>query len=355
MDKTRIKYDANAVADVMELVNTMINPFDNEYPSLVHLCNGSVASDDVESDMKNMYQRGEAAAVSYIETNILSENPDIYTPIKKMNLRTFSSMNKKVTSKTKKGEIVALKNSKNLFAKMVLIARSRDLDMKDVLQYSLRPFPLPLATVEGNLVKTAKSKLLNTIESETQDAFVESVDGESALIVDAMAILQTMKVTSSTFGELAHDLLIKIIKMATLSRSKRIDFVSDRYPAHSIKNLEREKRSEGGSFLVKIYGEQQRVPRQWKKFLSNGKNKEELIKFLFEVWSIANPQLLNGVEVFITHENKCHKFTESNNALICCTVEELTCDHEEADTRMVRTLKIKKGSNQGTVFIESKT
>jgi hypothetical protein len=108
----------------MELVNTMINPFDNKYLSLVHLCNGSVASDDVESDMKNMYERGEAAAVSYIETNILSENPDIYTPIKKMNLRTFSSMNTKVTSKTKKGEIVALKNSKNLFAKMVLVARS---------------------------------------------------------------------------------------------------------------------------------------------------------------------------------------------------------------------------------------
>ncbi len=331
MDKTRIKYDANAVADVMESVNTMINPFDNEHQSLVHLCNGSVASADVESDMKNMYKKGEAAAVSYIETNILSEKPDTYTPIKKMNLRTFSSMNKKITSKTKKGEIVALKNSKNLFAKMVLIARSRDLDMKDVLQYSLRPFPLPLATVEGNLVKTAKSKLLNTIESETEDAFVESVDGESALIVDAMAILQTMKV--------AHDLLMRIIKMATLSRSKRVDFFGDRYPAHSIKNLEREKRSEGGSFLVKIYSEQQRVPRQWKKFLSNGKHKEELMKFLFEAWRIANPQLLNGVEVFITHEQKCHKLTELNNAMIGCNVEELTCDHEEADTRMVRTLK----------------
>ena len=90
---------------------------------------------------------------------------------------------------------------------------------------------------------------------------------------------------------------------------------------------------------MNIYGEQQRVPRQWKKFLSNGKNKEELMKFFFGAWRIANPQLLNGVEVFITHEQKCHKLTESNNAMIGCNVEELTCDHEEADTRMVRTLK----------------
>jgi hypothetical protein len=64
LDKTRIKYDTNAVADVMELVNSMINPFDNEYPSLVHLCNGSVASDDVESDTKNMYERGVIAHCS---------------------------------------------------------------------------------------------------------------------------------------------------------------------------------------------------------------------------------------------------------------------------------------------------
>ena len=270
-------------------------------------------------------------------TNIRAEKPDTDAQIKKTKLRTFSSMDKKVRTKTNKGEIVALKNSRNLFAKMVLIARSRNLDMKDVLKYSLRPFPLPLATIEGDLVKTAKSKLLNAIENEAQDALVERVDGESALIIDAMAILQTTKITSRTFGELAHDLLVKIVKMATSSRSQRIDFVGDRYPAHSIKNLEREKRGEGGSFRMKIFGEQQRLPRQWKKFLSNGENKEELMNFLYETWKTANPQLLNGVEVFITHEKKCHWLSESNNVMICSSVEELTCDHEEADTRMVGT------------------
>ena len=278
LDKTRIKSDADAVTNVMELVDTMKNPFDNEYQSLVHLSNGTVPPIGVATDMKNMHDKGEAAAMSYMKTNILSSKPDIYTPIKKLNLRTFSSVHKKITSKTKNSEIVALKNFKKLFAKMVLIAQNRDLDMKDVLQYSLRPFPSPLATVEGHLVKTAKSKLLNLLESEMNDAYVERVDGESALIIDAMAILQTMKINVATFGELAHELLTKIVKMAIFSNAKRIDFVGDRYPVRSIKNLERNKRSEGGTFLVKIYGGQQRVPRQWKKFMSTGKNKEELMK-----------------------------------------------------------------------------
>ena len=82
-------------------------------------------------------------------------------------------MSTKVNSKNGKGDVVAVKNSKKLFAKMLLIARSRDVDMKKVLQYSLRPFPLPFATSDGNLVKTVKSKLLHLIENRTADYLVD--------------------------------------------------------------------------------------------------------------------------------------------------------------------------------------
>ena len=40
-------------------------------------------------------------------------------------------------------------------------------------------------------------------------------------------------------------------------------------------------------------------------------------------------------EVFITHGEDYHKLTESPNTMICSHVEGLTCDHEEANTRMV--------------------
>lgn len=90
---------------------------------------------------------------------------------------------------------------------MLLIAKTRNLDTKDVLQYSLRPFPLSLATLEGNLVNSTKSKLLNIIENEVQEALVENIDGEKALIIDAMGLLQSMKIRSTTFGELALKIL----------------------------------------------------------------------------------------------------------------------------------------------------
>ena len=56
-----------------------------------------------------------------------------------------------------------------------------------------------------------------------------------------MAVLQTMKVTATTFGKLAEDLLAKIIMMANSSNSSRLDFVGDRNPQQSIKNLRKRK------------------------------------------------------------------------------------------------------------------
>ncbi|CAB3981119.1 Hypothetical predicted protein [Paramuricea clavata] len=230
LDKKRIAADQKAATNVIQTVQTMINPFDNEYQGLVHLASGSVATVSVTSGMKTMLEKGECAAVEFMESNIVGEEPDIYTKIKKTQLQTFSLIGKKVNSKSKKGEIVALKNSKALFAKMLLIAKSRNLEMEEVLTYSLRPYPHPLATNEGDLVKTVKVKLLKMIEDEIQDGSVDLPVGDKAYIFDAMAIIQTLTVLPETFGELAMDLLAKIVNTAVSLNFSRVDFVCDRYP-----------------------------------------------------------------------------------------------------------------------------
>jgi uncharacterized protein YbdZ (MbtH family) len=61
--------------------------------------------------------------------------------------------------------------------------------------------------------------------------------------------------------------------------------------------------------VIRIFSEQQKVPRQWKKFMSSGDNKEELMKFIFSTWRKADPQLLKDVEVFLAHEEICHRRT----------------------------------------------
>lgn len=223
-----------------------------------------MASNAVEDDMNKMLEKGKTASASFIETHIIGEEPNIYSTIKKTNLQTFSN-------KGSKGQLVAMKNSKILFAKMLLIAKSRNLQLDDVFKYSLRPFPCSLATSEEDLVKTQKSKLVHAIEEEAQSSSVSDPPLEnSACILDAMAILQTLP---EKFGELATQLLIKVIKIAVSCHCKRFDLVCDRYLRQSIKNLERDRRAIDSVQLINIYSEHQKVPWQWKKFCPVGKIK----------------------------------------------------------------------------------
>ena len=115
-----------------------------------------------------------------------------------------------------------------------------------------------------------------------------------------------------------------------------MDFVSDRYPAQSIKNAEREKRATQGECSVRIYAKDQRVFKPWKKFLSNGKNKENLVSFLLDTWSNMEGRHLGELELFVTSGSNCTKLSSTAEILHHDMVIELSdCDHEEADTRLM--------------------
>jgi hypothetical protein len=146
-------------------------------------------------------------------------------------------MERKTKVKTSKGQIVELKN-----------------DMKNVLTYSLRKFPSPIATVDGKLVKTPKSKLMHVLESRVEDPAIEHIPSNNALILDGMALIQMMKHIPDTFEKLVEIILGRILSLASNSKSTRIDFVCDTYPDISIKNMERSSRADGGSTVVRILG-----------------------------------------------------------------------------------------------------
>ena len=76
-----------------------------------------------------------------------------------------------------------------------------------------------------------------------------------------------------------------------------------------------------------IYGNDQKTPKQSKKFLSSNSNKTALLKFFFDTWINLN----TDVEIFTTFEDNCVKLYDGKRI----DVEALKCDHEEADTRLL--------------------
>ena len=143
--------------DVLSIVNTlqnMVNPFETEITDMIHLSSGLVATPDVKADLLRSKQQGEECVTAFLKDRLLVSEPDIFSTIPKLKLKTFLSMAKKVKVSSAKGVEATLKNNHNLFAQMLLLAQSRNVDMKEVLTYSLGPFPLSLSTKMGTLHKT---------------------------------------------------------------------------------------------------------------------------------------------------------------------------------------------------------
>uniref|UniRef100_UPI00358F3D52 uncharacterized protein n=1 Tax=Myxine glutinosa TaxID=7769 RepID=UPI00358F3D52 len=138
-----------------------------------------------------------------------------------------------------------------------------------------------------------------------------------------------------TFLSLSLAILRRLVKMAKANRSQEIHFVTDTYRQVSIKNAESAKRAENGSQLMRIHG--QALPQQWKKFLSNGENKELLVEYLDETWTKVPTSELRGVKVFLAHGRMCHSFSpgkEVTDQVLKVEEPHLCSTQEEADTRM---------------------
>ena len=337
MDATQTKYHEQEVASVVETITNMSNPFEVE-DSMINIASGKVATADVSRDMNCAKDIGEQKCKTFISEQLLSEEPDLFATIKATKLSTFSTMDKKTKVKTSKGQIVELKNDLKFISRLLAVGKARDVDMKEVLTYSLRKFPSPLSTVDGQLVKTPKAKLLHILEGRVEDSAIDQLPPNNALILDGMALIQTIKRIPETFGALVKVIINRILSSAASSKSTRVDFVCDTYPDVSIKNLERSKRAETGSIMIMILGPQQKVPRQFKKFLSLGKNKEALIEFIFQHMKAVEglSTALGNMELFVSHGKLCHQVsTTSQGEILIEECAELYCDHEEADTRLL--------------------
>ena len=87
-----------------------------------------------------------------------------------------------------------MKRSRDLFARLLILSKTREINLKELLSYSLSDYPLSLAAVNGGLVKTANAKMFEILETMALNPVIDAEDVEerNALIIDAMAVIQMM-------------------------------------------------------------------------------------------------------------------------------------------------------------------
>lgn len=338
LDKSRIKQDEASIKDICDTIESMNNPFSDSIDNseLLNIVTGEVAPHDVKTDLLTAFEVGESSLKSFLNRLVDASKLDFFSPIKNLKLKTFSCVGKIVNLKVK-NETFQLQSNRNLLTRLLVLAKVQNLDLADLMTYSLNPVPPALGNYDGSKTKTNKATLIHHIEEICGDSAVavSEIASNPAIIVDGMALIQQIKHTAPTFGEFAEHLLLSLIKLAKQFNSKRIDFVTDRYPDVSIKKMEQNRRACAGIQKVKIVKASQKTPKQMKKFLALGSNKENLIEFCFQHWKTLNANSFDDFTVLVVHGFKCHRFYRNlDNELIVEEVSELQCDHEEADTRM---------------------
>ena len=148
--------------------------------------------------------------------------------------------------------------------------------MKELLQFSLGPIAWSLATPDGNIYKSVKSKLLTALEEKID--LMDNMPPKAAQIYNRVVILQQLSNGLETFGEVSEF----VLKRITANVSEHIFFITDQYWNHSIKSCERNRRATTDSIRITASRPDQKIPKQLKKYLSLGSNKEELVDVLLK-------------------------------------------------------------------------
>ena len=109
------------------------------------------------------YRRKGLQSIPKATTSVQSAQSQVPCTITKAKLKTFTHLNKKVSVIAGRNQEVILKADRRLFAQMIVIAESRNLQMKEVLSHPPGPLLWSLATPDVLMRKPNKASLAKAL------------------------------------------------------------------------------------------------------------------------------------------------------------------------------------------------
>ena len=131
---------------------------------------------------------------NFVEKRLIEKEVNFFNTMTKTKLKIFATVVKKVSvSESNEKPILSVNAAWQLFGRLVVVAKSRDIDLKNVLQHELSNVPLSLKKPDGTLNKGTKSKHMAELEKENVIFETLPTKVNNAWILDGMAQIQMVK------------------------------------------------------------------------------------------------------------------------------------------------------------------
>ena len=107
-------------------------------------------------------------------------------------------MAKRTKVKAVKEKIISISSDRNLFGRLVTAAKSRDINLREVISHELSSVPFSVADMDGTLRKTTKSDLLAELEKPISDEMQSKLPAPTngmttTYVTDAMVVIQMLR------------------------------------------------------------------------------------------------------------------------------------------------------------------
>ena len=226
------------VQRIMDTLQThFINPFkpDLHKDKLFNLVSGHPAQEEVCNCLLELESRGKQLMGGFEDRlSMKSREPDVFSPIKRLPLKTFENLSRKASCKSE-GKAIELKFQRDILGILVAYSNKQEtgVDLAKVLSFPLAPISIPLSTADGALTKTVKSKLYDAAMLDLKIVSHEQRPTAGKLktyMLDLLAAIRSLIGTASTVRELSSRIISTVP-----SRYTAIFIVCDTYRDNSIK------------------------------------------------------------------------------------------------------------------------
>ena len=93
----------------------------------------------------------------FVQARLISDKENFWDPLKKINIKTFQSLNKPIKPSVGKLALKTINLDRQLYSRLLLVSKERDIDLEVVQSYALASVPLALANMDWSLRKPVKS------------------------------------------------------------------------------------------------------------------------------------------------------------------------------------------------------